>query len=59
MQRYVQSAMLDAGYAAGEPCFDGAAQIWLQAQLRDKDRKSKLDELTSLSEEYGGYDELK
>jgi len=26
---------------------------------RDEDRKSKLNELTSLSEEYGGYDELK
>ena len=26
---------------------------------RDEDRKSKLDELTNLSEEYGGYDELK
>ncbi len=26
---------------------------------RDEDRKSKLNELTSLSAEYGGYDELK
>jgi len=26
---------------------------------RDEDRKAKLDELTSLSEEYSGYDELK
>ena len=26
---------------------------------RDEERKSKLDELTSLSEDYGGYEELK
>jgi len=30
LRRYVQSAMLASAYGLGEPCFDGAAQIWFE-----------------------------
>ncbi len=30
LRRYVQSALLPAAYGAGEPHFDGAAQIWIE-----------------------------